>query len=533
MNFLDEKHDEDNIDHQNENMIVDNEVVEDYELNEKDKQNYENLMEYALVNDTKMETPREKREDDKEKDPKKEKKREKLRQAVKEFVDTEKSYVECLTKYVFHYKKKLESPNLDVKKELALIFINSEKILEAHASIIRSIFEDQKSNDCKIKLEFILKIVPKLLSTENLYKEYVVKHEYCDPKMQVLLKNKKFLNFFEKFCGGKESKGKGKNVLLLEFGSLCITPIQRFPRYILLFDTVLHNMEKDDFLYNDVKKARILIDRFCKNINSHKATKELRKLDLKSSGNMDQFRSSTVPWKKPNTSGEKTLVNRKEELTNFTPHQWNKKKLSTPEYCISCKNAISTKHSFRCKICKLHCHQECQKPMNCAGKLNGSIESSYFKREYLRNEEGVTHTLIISMKKKDPIHASLYLFNDLLCVTKPSKASFNVLYVLKFHSDASDKNMIFQKIDDNSIMFTNSRRASENHLITFPQSYLRNSWFIDIQKTFELWQQIRLKQNKDDEQGDVDEQIILDVKKIDLGLCNDSNNGGISDEISK
>ena len=81
-----------------------------------------------------------------------------------------------------------------------------------------------------------------------------------------------FYFFQEKYCGSKDSKGKGRSVLLLEWGSLCITPIQRFPRYILLFDSILHNLEKNHPLYTQTKKARDQINDFCRSINSHKAS---------------------------------------------------------------------------------------------------------------------------------------------------------------------------------------------------------------------------------------------------------------------
>ena len=77
-----------------------------------------------------------------------------------------------------------------------------------------------------------------------------------------------FYFFQEKYCGSKDSKGKGRSVLLLEWGSLCITPIQRFPRYILLFDSILHNLEKNHPLYTQTKKARDQINDFCRSINS-------------------------------------------------------------------------------------------------------------------------------------------------------------------------------------------------------------------------------------------------------------------------
>ena len=55
---------------------------------------------------------------DSEEDPKKKSRSEKLKKAILEFVDTEKSYMEGLAKYIYNYKKKLEDPNLEMKKEV-------------------------------------------------------------------------------------------------------------------------------------------------------------------------------------------------------------------------------------------------------------------------------------------------------------------------------------------------------------------------------------------------------------------------------
>ena len=68
--------------------------------------------------------------------------------------------------------------------------------MDLHASILKVIFEDQKANDGKIRLEAVLKIIPLLLYTEKDYKEYVLLHESFEPKMQKLLKNQKFSLFF-------------------------------------------------------------------------------------------------------------------------------------------------------------------------------------------------------------------------------------------------------------------------------------------------------------------------------------------------
>ena len=67
------------------------------------------------------------------------------------------------------------------------------------------------------------------------------------------------------------SKGKGISVILLEFRSLSISPIQRFPKYILIIETILKRMQKNHPLYNEVIEAREKIDLFCKAINSHSA----------------------------------------------------------------------------------------------------------------------------------------------------------------------------------------------------------------------------------------------------------------------
>lgn len=153
------------------------------------------------------------------------------------------------------------------------LFANTAKIFISHAKILNQMEKQMKLNGGKIGPECVLSSVPLLLETENDYKEYVLKQESCVSKLKELLKNKKFAGIFEDICGSKQTgtAGKGVNVLDLEFQSFSISPIQRFPRYVLLFDSVLKNLSKEDPHHKQILIARQKMDKFCKSVNAHRA----------------------------------------------------------------------------------------------------------------------------------------------------------------------------------------------------------------------------------------------------------------------
>jgi hypothetical protein len=93
--------------------------------------------------------------------------------------------------------------------------------------------------------------------------------------------------------------------------------------------------------------------------------------------------------------------------------------------------------------------------------------------------------LLSSLKKETQV--SIYLFNDCITVTKPSTNAFNVLFVIKWHSNASGQDISVQKYQEKAILVKNPRKISENHLFTFSVSYLRDSWFEEIEKAVNSW----------------------------------------------
>lgn len=144
-------------------------------------------------------------------------------------------------------------------------------------------------------------------------------------------------------------------------------------------------------------------------------------------------------------------------------HQWKEFKLAAPEFCLACKNAIMTKTSLRCKNCKLHCHEvsyifnifypillfqtylhsllkTCTPPKNCAA-TNNTPESSNPERVYIRHEKTLSHAFLATIKKETAV--SIYLFDDLLCITKPGSNTFNVLHVIKVKKQSLLINFFF------------------------------------------------------------------------------------------
>ena len=117
--------------------------------------------------------------------------------------------------------------------------------------------------------------------------------------------------------------------------------------------------------------------------------------------------------------------------------------------------------------------------------MNGS------ERSLIRQEKNVVHSLLSALKKETQV--SIYLFNDLITVTKQATNAFNVLFVIKWHSNASGQDISIQKYQDNSILIKNPRKISEHHLFTFNFPYLRDSWFEEIERAINFWKKSQEK----------------------------------------
>ena len=108
----------------------------------------------------------------------------------------------------------------------------------------------------------------------------------------------------------------------------------------------------------------------------------------------------------------------------------------------------------------------------------------FFKQ---RIADDVVHVTEICGRHKTE-KVSIYLFNDLLCFTKNEEDTFHVLNVIKWFSNLSQTHCVIEKVENtNKISITNPRKPNENHFVEFSESYLRNSWFVDIQNTLKSY----------------------------------------------
>eukprot|EP01080_Neovahlkampfia_damariscottae_P001839 gene1839-981_t len=177
------------------------------------------------------EIKKEKEEQEKE-DAKKKKKQEKIRFIVNELRSTEKSYVESLSKIRKLYMDPLVTTHAGI--------ITTDQFKKIFGDVIEAMIDSEEFwknvalNVGNLFLEFA--------STFKMYQTYINNYDdQTDQVHRLMAKNKKFSEFLQNAALTLENlKFRQKDL-----DSLLIVPIQRLPRYKLLTEDLLKNVEPE------------------------------------------------------------------------------------------------------------------------------------------------------------------------------------------------------------------------------------------------------------------------------------------------
>jgi len=165
-----------------------------------------------------------------------------LQKIVKELVSTEEQYVRVLSQFYYDVitpiqEKKILKPHVvrNCFPSMANNLYTLHKCLLEDLRPIAESYEGKKSSQADAGVEWFQKdrelfnIMQQWLPGFGLYKNYIIEHHEClDRLKEEMKRTKKLRKFIDKACS-KFSKS---------IESFFIAPIQRLPRYILLFDEI-------------------------------------------------------------------------------------------------------------------------------------------------------------------------------------------------------------------------------------------------------------------------------------------------------
>ncbi|KAI8352064.1 hypothetical protein BD560DRAFT_438758 [Blakeslea trispora] len=168
---------------------------------------------------------------------------------IKEFIDTEQSYVELLEEIVHKVMKRIKESITHESKTFILdhysfnrIFINMEDILEVNRSFLDSLKQYEQGKTSESFGEIVLKHI----NTFDCYRVFLLgKSNSLACHTQNVKQNKNY----SKFLVNMEVKGS------LGMSDILISPIQRMARYKLLIGVVANNLDPNDVEIEYLRQA--------------------------------------------------------------------------------------------------------------------------------------------------------------------------------------------------------------------------------------------------------------------------------------
>jgi hypothetical protein len=191
---------------------------------------------------------------DQEKEEKKRKATEKRKFIVDELLQTEKSYVDSLSKVRGLYMEPLQQNKILTDEQYKTIFGDINMIYKINSAFLGKLLKvaENKDNLYKSCQRLIGELFLESSSTFALYQNYINNFDNQDQAVVKLQAgNKKFAVFLgEAALKLEEAKFRQKDL-----ASLLITPIQRLPRYKMLLEDLFRNSEAGDTGYTILEAA--------------------------------------------------------------------------------------------------------------------------------------------------------------------------------------------------------------------------------------------------------------------------------------
>jgi len=179
-----------------------------------------------------------------------------------ELIQTERTYKNGLDFAVKNYKPKLEGSDFVTPSELAMIFSNIQEIKNIATFIGEQLDKQVAGTTSGAELGSVfIKTLPFL----KMYINYATNFERFINVYKTLKANKSFVELEKEITSGQQH---------LALGDLLITPVQRIPRYKMLFDQIVSLTPKDYTGYDDLVQCNSEITTLCGAINESKKKAE-------------------------------------------------------------------------------------------------------------------------------------------------------------------------------------------------------------------------------------------------------------------
>eukprot|EP01027_Heterolobosea_sp_BB2_P015925 GEZU01022734.1.p1 GENE.GEZU01022734.1~~GEZU01022734.1.p1 ORF type:complete len:266 (+),score=46.80 GEZU01022734.1:3-800(+) len=192
--------------------------------------------------------------------------------ALRDLIGTEKTYVDALTVLVKVYleplkttKKKLLPPN-DVK----VIFSNVEQILQINSELLRTLNQAMQSWPQR-------RIGAGFKATAPYLKAYTTYINNYNIANDTLLACEKKYTAFARFLAKRNALPECKGLNLQSF---LIMPVQRIPRYVMLFQELIKNTPEDHIEYNTLNDCLVSIQGIASFVNETKRQHEGKEILL-------------------------------------------------------------------------------------------------------------------------------------------------------------------------------------------------------------------------------------------------------------
>jgi hypothetical protein len=194
---------------------------------------------------------------------------------IEELIKTEKDYYISLQKVVDHVIKPIKERNILTKEQISIIFGNIETIIGISMKFYDAISKqyDQKFDMLNSKFaDIVIKMQPFF----KLYFAYCNNYAEANNYLILLLSDKKnnsiFIDFLQQIEFSIELEKK-------DLSSMLIKPVQRLPKYVLLFKELRKSTQETHPDYKDITKALENFDDLNQE-NNRKMMEDLNKLKV-------------------------------------------------------------------------------------------------------------------------------------------------------------------------------------------------------------------------------------------------------------
>jgi len=175
-----------------------------------------------------------------------------------EVIQTERTYKKNLEFAISNYKPKLTGSDLVTAAEVNMIFGNVQEMKNISEFILEQLTKQVLPTTSGAPLgRVFIKTLPFL----KMYINYSVNFERFIGVYGTLKQNKTFVEMEKEIAQGQQH---------LNLGDLLITPVQRIPRYKMLFDQLVVLTPKDFSGYDELVSCNSEITALCSTINESK-----------------------------------------------------------------------------------------------------------------------------------------------------------------------------------------------------------------------------------------------------------------------